>query len=283
MEHSDNRSNTSLPEEQTTSESASVNNVMTPIPMFQEELQHSWFTLLEGQFKMRRITSQESKFYILGCHLPPHILKKVAHVVSKMPKENPYDILKQEVLARTSNSKEAQFRQLMSYSDRDNQRPSDVLHQMQELAQNLDMEEQTLYRFWSAALPRNVKTVLALQPKDTPLSCLAEMADQVYECCGSPVVQQVSKSAVEETPDLVIYGDYAKQLVRRLEALELANKANNRRRSISRSRRQRSKSRTHIQGVCYYHRRFGDEARKCVIPCSYKNRKEASGNVLARQ
>ena len=214
---------------------------------------------------MRCITSQESKFFIPGCHLLPHILKKVAHVVAKMPKENPYDTLKREVLACTSNSKEAQFRQVMSYSDRDSQRPSDVLHQMQELARNLDMEEQTLYCFWSAALPRSIKAVLALQPVDTPLTRLAEMADQVYECCGSPVVQQVSKSAVEETPDLVIYGDFAKQLVRRLEALELANKANNRRRSISRSRR------------------FGDDARKCVIPGSYKNRKEASGNVLARQ
>ena len=155
----------------------------------------------------------------------------------------------------------------MSYSDRDNRRPSDVLHQMQELAQNLDMEEQTLYRFWSAALPRNIKAVLALQPMDTPLTRLAEMADQVYECCGSPIIQQVSKSVAEET-DLVIHGDYAKQLVRRLEALELANKAINRRRSNSRSRRQRSKSRTHLQRVCNYHRRFGDDARKCVIPCS---------------
>ena len=145
-----------------------------------------------------------------------------------MSKENPFDTLKREVLARTSNSKEAQLRQLMSYSDWDNQRPSDVLYQMQELAQNLDLEEQTLYRFWSAAWPRNIKDVPALQPMDTPLTGLAEMADLVYECCGSPVIQQISKSIVEEPPDLVIHGDYAKQLVRRLEALELANKAINR-------------------------------------------------------
>ena len=171
----------------------------------------------------------------------------------------------------------------MSYSDWDNQRPSDVLYQMQELARNLDMEEQTLYRFWSAALPRSIKAVLALQPMDTPLTCLAQMADQVYECCGSPVMQQVSKSIVEEPPDLVIHNDYAKQLVRRLEALELANKAINRRRSNSHNRRRRSKCRTHLQGVCYYHRRFGDGARKCVIPCSHKNPKEASENSLARQ
>ena len=106
MEHSDNLSNTSLPEEQMPSDSASVSSVVTPISMYQEELQHSRFNLLEGQFKMRRITSQESKFYILGCHLPPHILKKVAHVVGEMPKENPFDNFKRELLARTSNSEE---------------------------------------------------------------------------------------------------------------------------------------------------------------------------------
>ena len=153
--------------------------------------------------------------------------------------------------------------------------PSDGLHQMQELAQNLDLEEQTLYRFWSAAWPRNIKAVPALQPMHTPLTGLAEMADLVYECCGSPVIQQVTKSNVEEPPDLIIHGDYAKQLVRRLKAPELANKAINRRRSNSHNRRRRSKSRTHLQGVCYYYRRFGDGARK--------SRKEASGNALARQ
>ena len=89
-----------------------------------------------------------------------------------MPKENPCDTL---------NYKEAQFRQRMTCSDRDNQKPSDVRHQMQELVHNLDMEEHILYRFWSAALPRNIKTVLALQPKDTTLTRLAEVADQVYD------------------------------------------------------------------------------------------------------
>ena len=106
MEHSDNFSNTYIPKEWILSDSVFVSSVITPIPMCQEELQHSWFTMLEGQFKMRRITYHETKFYILGCHLPPHILKKVAHVVGNMSKENPYDTLKREILARTSNSKE---------------------------------------------------------------------------------------------------------------------------------------------------------------------------------
>ena len=63
---------------------------------------------------------------------------------------------------------------------------------------------------------------------DAQLSRLAEMFDKVYECCGSTVIQHVSKSIVDEPIHLVIHGDYAKQLIRRLEALEIVNKATNR-------------------------------------------------------
>ena len=65
---------------------------------------------------------------------------------------------------------------------------------------------------------RNIKAVLALQPMDTQLSRLAEMSHQVYECCGSTVIQQVTKSIVDEPPQLVIHCNYAKHLVPRLEA-----------------------------------------------------------------
>ena len=75
----------------------------------------------------------------------------------------------------------------MSFSDRDNQWPSNLLHQMQGLAQNLYTEDQTLYRFWSVALPRNIENILALQPMDTSLIRQAEMADQVYEYLVCPL------------------------------------------------------------------------------------------------
>ena len=63
---------------------------------------------------------------------------------------------------------------------------------------------------------------------ETQLSRLDETFDYVYECYGSTVIHHVSKSIVDEPPHLVIQGDYAKQLVPRLEVLEQANKATNR-------------------------------------------------------
>ena len=75
---------------------------------------------------------------------------------------------------------------------------------------------------------RKMKAVLALQHLDTQLSRLAEMFAKVYECCGSTVIEHVSKSIVDELPHLAIHDEYAKQLVPRPEALELAKKATNR-------------------------------------------------------
>ena len=79
---------------------------------------------LKGSSKMRHTTSQETKFYIFDCHLPPHIFKKMAYIVVKIPKVYPYDTLKCAIPTQASNSKKAELRQLASYSDSDHQSPS---------------------------------------------------------------------------------------------------------------------------------------------------------------
>ena len=277
MEQSNNSPKISVTEEQMSSDSAFVGSMMAYIPIYQEEFPQAWFTLLEGHFKMRCITSQETKFDILQFHLPPHILKKASDVIGNIPKENAYDILKREILAQ---SEEAQFRKLLSYPRLGNQRPSELLHQMQILAHNLGMNDSILYRFWSAALPGNIRAALALQPKDIPLNSLADLADRVHECFTSPGVHQVSRSATGIASD--VDGDLATQILQRLDALELKTKTDRRSRARLRSR-QGSNTRSHSKGICYYHRHFGENARKCVIPCSYNDLKGASRNALVRQ
>ena len=47
-------------------------------------------------------------------------------------------------------------------------------------------------------------------------------------------------------------------------------------RSTSRDRGTRRNESQNRNGVCYYHERFGDQARKCILPCSYPR---DSGNL----
>ena len=61
--------------------------------------------------------------------------------MSKISKENLYDILKNEVSTQIFNYNEPHFRQIVPYSDSDHKSPSDMLNQMQDLVQNVDMEE----------------------------------------------------------------------------------------------------------------------------------------------
>ena len=51
-------------------------------------------------------------------------------------------------------------------------------------------------------------------------------------------------------------------------------------RSKSRGRRDRSSSPPH-SGVCFYHHRFGEKARKCEKPCSFKSENSPSRAVNA--
>ena len=92
-----------------------------------------------------------------------------------------------------------------------------------EMRNNLEMKELHVVQALLNDDLRKIKAVLALQLMDTLLSRLAEIIHQVWVLWFDRP-KQVSNSVGDEPPD----DDYAKQLERRLEALELANKATNR-------------------------------------------------------
>ena len=122
---------------------------MKTYSMYHVQREYSPVTLFKGKCIIGRTTAQGARFYILDCHSPPNILKKVAYVEDVERKPVRYS--QERGATQTSNSKEIHLRQIVSYSDSDHKSPPDMLNQMQESVQNLDMEEQKLpfllYRF----------------------------------------------------------------------------------------------------------------------------------------
>ncbi len=129
-------------------------------------------------------------------------------------------------------------------------------------------------------LPTNVRMVLASSSATTSLEELAELADKIAEVAAPAV------AAIQQTPAITEELAHLKT--------ELA-KLQNAIRSLSRSgshtpRRNRTPSRhrsnsptpnTHTNSsdeglVCWYHRKFGSEARKCNPPCSHSPNEQAS-------
>ena len=109
-------------------------------------------------------------------------------------------------------------------------------------------------------LPANIRMVLASTPDMSTLKELAQLADKIIEVAAPTTVAAVHTSADVE------------QL--RTEVSQLTDMV----KSLTKSKSSRGRSPSpHPQSsstLCWYHERFGNNARKCRPPCS------KSGNDL---
>ncbi|CAH8457707.1 unnamed protein product [Dicrocoelium dendriticum] len=112
-------------------------------------------------------------------------------------------------------------------------------------------------------LPIHVQQILANAHQDTELKDLALMADKIMEI-QTPTISNLSPRTSDD------------ELVKAVRSLQqqLASITITRRRSNSRSNQRRTRSVSRLRGICWYHRRFRNKAKKCVKPCRFSD----SGN-----
>ncbi|GFV59532.1 hypothetical protein TNCV_1752711 [Trichonephila clavipes] len=128
----------------------------------------------------------------------------------------------------------------------------------------------------------HISRLFCLHPQS--LDKLAIIADKVSEVVGAssticaattvPPPSQSSSCSVQPTMD---------SLVRQIQELslqvaELTRERNSSRHQRYSSDRRRSHSRSRSvnrgSGICYYHRRYKEQARKCVSPCAFVQKNE---------
>ena len=74
-------------------EHTSVNAVALKLPPWSEQ-PAAWFAPTKARFKMKNITSSETKFYHVLTTLPQETLISIIDIASSPPPENPYETLK---------------------------------------------------------------------------------------------------------------------------------------------------------------------------------------------
>ena len=105
-------------------------------------------------------------------------------------------------------------------------------------------------------LPSNVRMVLASTPDAGNLDDLAQLADKIVEV-ATPSISSVKTS--DEFERLRHEVTELKLLIQTLKQPK---------RSRSRGRSPSPAPQRHSQEICWYHAKFGDNARKCKPPCS---------------
>nr|VZH91174.1 unnamed protein product [Spirometra erinaceieuropaei] len=109
------------------------------------------------------------------------------------------------------------------------------------------------------------------------------MADRLMEVerLSSTTAAQISQLLTASTSGLAELKTQISQLSGTVAALQLCRSAGISRRSFSRDRR-RHRSRPRTANLCWYHVNFGDKARHCVPPCSFKSSQLLRLSVLSR-
>ena len=249
----------------------------------------TWFTLLDWCFRTNKITSSEEKFCIATNALDDHAYWDFKDVIADVPAAEPYEYFKAQALKRKGTSNDERIRKLLQREEIGDRKPSEYLRHLRNVAGTTGSDE-LIRTLWMDGLPVSVQAVVAGCRKEATFEELSDIADRVngviqpkpaprgrVEPIGSPWQDQITNLNYQ----MAIMQDQMRDLqvsaVDRTERRDEANFGRVQRgrrydRSNSRNRR-RSASRNHY--ICFYHARFGPNAKKCEQPCAF-----VSGNAM---
>ncbi|CAH8463638.1 unnamed protein product [Dicrocoelium dendriticum] len=240
-----------------------------PLPPFRETNPKAWFNQLESIFSLHGVNSDSVKFHCVVAALPPQVVDDLDDILELPEHQKSYDELKAVVLKRFGISDHARVTQLLNETELGDRKPSQLLHKMQALAKPLAVGDSFLKEMWLRCLPRDMRN--PLYANDAPLPQLADIADRIWE--SNAQISQVQSTSSTEVAELRAQ---VSALTNRLEKLTQSG-SNRRNRPSSRSPpRSRSKSPPR-SSYCWYHERFGHQARSCRPPCSFKRNMQGNG------
>lgn len=255
------------------------------IPDFWTDQPRVWFFRVEAMLAPQKL-SDDARFDIVVSKLSKEAIQQVTDILSDPPAAKKFEALKTRLLTTYEESKNRQLQKLIGEMELGDQKPSQLLRRMRELAKD-KIPDETLRMMWQGHLPTNIRAVIAVS--DTKeLDSLANLADTVLESTRTAHVNEIAQqqqqpsSSVSKDTELII-AEIAKLSVRvadieRSRGNYQNNRWNNRSRSASRNRSQSPAERRTRRTpespdwVCFYHYRFRENAKNCKEPCSWKSR-----------
>lgn len=244
-------------------------------PPFWPEEPEIWFAQVEGQFAISGITNDTTKFHHIIGQLDQQFSKEVKDIIICPPATDKYEKLKTELIKRLSASNEKKVHQLLMHEELGDRKPSQFMRHLRGLA-GPQVPNDFLKTIWTSRLPGNIQTVLAAQP-NASLEVLADLADRIHDIVPSvPQVAYTSHNQAGTSNDALV-----KEIASLRKQLNTLTTKNQQQQSHPRGRKQqRDRSRTPTTRSqsnyrkfpqCWYHYKFGEEAKKCIRPCDYKS------------
>lgn len=151
------------------------------LPPFWTPNPEIWFTQVESQFALSRITSDKTKYNYIISNLPFNIISTIYDVITNPPQENLYKILKETIISRLTLSEEKRLDELLSNSELGDRKPSEFYREMLGMVGGSQMVSQDLLiKLWKRRLPKTILVAITASGKDT-LYDILDLADKIWE------------------------------------------------------------------------------------------------------
>lgn len=240
----------------------------------------AWFRIIENQFTAARVNQEAIKFNHAISMLDSAMIEKCIDLIENLDANTPYTTFKTGVISRMAQSEQSRLQTVLLGTELGDQKPSELLSKMQSLAAD-QIKPEAIKTLWLQRLPSQVRAILAVSSEDLPQ--LAQIGDKILETVSYQSIAATSSSAsVSEIPKASKMEDQISQLTKEFSRFRndfQSFKNSNRDRS-----RSRSKSNDRQDKICYYHKKFGINAKKCTRWCTFSDPNMInSGNDRARQ
>lgn len=239
-----------------------------PPPVWKDNVE-MWILQIESQFIVAGIKDEKTKFHSVVASLDGDILTYVSDIVKNPSATTPYSDLKKRLIQRFSESESAKLRTLMSDLELGDKKPSQLLHEMKVLAGD-KFTDDALKILWLKNLPLRMQQILSASTDS--LDGLSKIADKIAEVSGT--FQSVN--AVSSTTDNNRIANLETQVAALTSSIEKLTSNFGRARSFHKRfyRRKQSQSRSRSRTrnkyeLCWYHYKFGRNAKKCNQPCNF--------------
>lgn len=269
-----------------------VESLSVKIPTFWTNSPDSWFAQVEAQFTIGRVQKEERKYAYVLAALPCEVIDKIMDVIQSPPTQNMYQHLKRTIIGRLSATEEQKLNNLLFHAEMGDKNPSEFyrfLIQLGKPSENIGMN--IVKNIWLKRIPKQLEIAL-IPVMDKNINDVLTIADNIHREQSQLNIYSVHKNthnntqkSMEAVPSTSSdYGNSTELDRLKTEICEIKHMlaklstrsrsphrpANQNRRRSTHQNRSRSRHRETRQ-VCWYHTKYGYQARKCIEPCILKS------------
>lgn len=242
-----------------------IERVSVKMPQFSKDDIEFFFWQAEASFALSGVTAEATRFHYAVTAIPQEVLRDVAEII-RNPPDNPYTKVKERLLSIYADTKEQRIRRVLQDVALGDRKPTALLRDMEHHAQG-KLLPPVMRTIFMSRLPDDVQKILAAS--SSPIGELAIMADKIMDVGPARSVASASvalPAAPSAVSDLV---NEVRELRREVASLRQNQNWRSRGRSASphpNRTRDRSRSQRKFE-TCWYHYKFGDDARTCRDFC----------------